>query len=68
MYVKMIGSDIVIVGVYVDDILVTGTKKKLVDEFFEDAKQMDIKYLGKVNKFLGIRATKSGEKQQSKKC
>jgi hypothetical protein len=42
----------------VDDILATGTKKQLVDKFFEDAKQMDIKYLGEVNKFLGIRVTK----------
>jgi hypothetical protein len=61
MYVKVIGADIVIVGIYVDDILAIGTKKKLVDDFFEDAKQMDIKYLGEVNKFLGIRATKSGD-------
>jgi hypothetical protein len=61
MYVKVIGSDIVVVGIYVDDILATGTKKKLVDKFFEDAKQMDIKYLGEVNKLLGIRVTKSDD-------
>jgi hypothetical protein len=57
MYVKVVGSDIIVVGIYVDDILVTGTRKQVVDDFFEDAKQMEIKYLGKVNKFLGIRVS-----------
>jgi hypothetical protein len=57
MYVKVVGSDIIVVGIYVDDILATGTWKQVVDDFFEDAKQMEIKYLGKVNKFLGIRVS-----------
>jgi hypothetical protein len=57
MYVKVVGPDIIVVGIYVDDILATGTRKQVVDDFFEDAKQMEIKYLGKVNKFLGIRVS-----------
>jgi hypothetical protein len=37
MYVKVVGSDIIVVGIYVDDILATGTRKQVVDDFFEDA-------------------------------
>jgi hypothetical protein len=49
MYVKLVGSDTIVVGIYVDDIFATGTRKQVVDDFFEDTKEMDIKYLGEVN-------------------
>jgi hypothetical protein len=58
VYVKSKGTDVIVVGIYVDDILATASKKALVDEFFEEAKQMEIKYLGEANKFLGIRVNK----------
>ena len=43
------------VGVYVDDLLVMGTKQSAVDDFFEDMISLPIKDLGIVNKFLGVR-------------
>ena len=55
LYFKRLKKDLVIVGVYVDDLLVTASKPHLVDEFFRDMKVLQIKDLGIVNKFLGIR-------------
>ncbi|KAG3098646.1 hypothetical protein PI125_g15278 [Phytophthora idaei] len=43
-----------LVGIYVDDVLVTGTSVQKVDEFFEDMKVVELKDLGVVTKFLGI--------------
>ena len=55
LYFKKLKKDLVVVGIYVDDLLVTATKPHLVDEFFQDMKILQIKDLGIVNKFLGIR-------------
>ena len=43
------------VGVYVDDLLVTGTKQSAVDEFFVETSCLSIKDLGIVNKTLRLR-------------
>ncbi|OWZ08671.1 putative mitochondrial protein [Phytophthora megakarya] len=53
MYKRGSGSDLTIVGVYVDDLLVTGAKVANVDKFFKDMKVLDVKDLGNVSKFLG---------------
>ena len=45
----------IIIGVYVDDLLATATKSALVDKFFDELKVLNVKDLGIVNKFLGMR-------------
>ena len=55
LYYKKIESDLIIVGVYVDDLLTTATKISLVETFFEDLKELKVKDLGIVHKFLGMR-------------
>nr|CCA20945.1 PREDICTED: similar to pol polyprotein putative [Albugo laibachii Nc14] len=51
-----------IVGVYVDDLLITGTTVERIDQFFTDMKVLELKDLGIVEKFLGMRIvwTKEG--------
>ena len=44
-----------IVGVYVDDRLVTENKACAIDKFFAGMKTLSIKKLGVVQKFLGLR-------------
>nr|CCA17046.1 hypothetical protein HCAG_04640 [Albugo laibachii Nc14] len=48
-------DELTIVGVYVDDLLVTGKSRDAVDKFFKEMSALEIKDLGVVNKFLGIR-------------
>lgn len=55
LYHKRDGNDMTIVGVYVDDLLVTASKPDLVEDFFVTMNILSIKDLGKVNKFLGMR-------------
>ena len=55
LYYKFIKSTIILVGVYVDDLLVTSNNAALVDEFFEDMKAFDVKDLGVVEQFLGLK-------------
>ncbi|CAI5723653.1 unnamed protein product [Peronospora farinosa] len=55
LYFKYVCNTCTVVGVYVDDILVTGTKLSAVDNFFKDMACLSIKDLGVVNKFLGLR-------------
>jgi hypothetical protein len=54
-YFKIENGEIAIVGLYVDDLLVTGSKQSMVDDFFVVASKMDIKDLGQASKFLGMR-------------
>ena len=49
---KKFDDDITIVGVYVDDLLVTGTSPAVLKQFFLNIASLDIKDLGVVNKFL----------------
>ena len=49
---KKFDDDITIVGVYVDDLLVTGTSPAVLEQFFLNIASLDIKDLGVVNKFL----------------
>ena len=55
LYVNRTGTDVTVVGVYVDDLLVTGTSNAVVGQFFKDMASLEIKDLGIVNKFLGLR-------------
>lgn len=55
MYFKRNISDLVVVGVYVDDLVVTGTNTEAVDQFFVSMKSLSIKNLGYASIFLGMR-------------
>jgi hypothetical protein len=55
LYYRTDKTTVILVGIYVDDLLVTSNNLKLVDEFFEQMKAFDVKDLGKAEKFLGIK-------------
>ena len=55
LYWKHDGKDTVVVGVYVDDLLATGTDAAAVDRFFASLASLSINDLGRVSKFLGMR-------------
>ena len=54
LYFKYKGKICTVVGVYLDDLLVTGTEPSAVDDFFKDMTSLSIKNLGVVNKYLGL--------------
>nr|CCA24328.1 AlNc14C234G9347 [Albugo laibachii Nc14] len=54
---KSDGLTTTLVGVYVNDLLVTKTSFGEVDQFFKDMCKLDVKDLGEVRKFLGIGVT-----------
>ncbi|DAZ96841.1 TPA: hypothetical protein N0F65_008272, partial [Lagenidium giganteum] len=49
----------IIVGTYVDDFLVVSTKPDLAAQFFEDLKELEVKNLGVVATFLGMRVART---------
>jgi hypothetical protein len=55
IYHKIMKSALILVGVYVDDLLVTSNEANLIDEFFDQMKAFDVKDLGTAAKFLGIK-------------
>jgi hypothetical protein len=55
LYYKLMNATIILVGIYVDDLLVTSNNVQLVDEFFQDMKAFDVKDLGLATKFLCIK-------------
>ena len=55
LYMKKVDDDIMIVGVYVDNLLVTGTSPAVVEQFFLSMASLETNDLGVVNKFLGLR-------------
>lgn len=61
VYTKLVGKESLIVGVYVDDLLVTGTNLNLIKEFKEQMhSKFDMSDLGKLSYYLGIEV-KQGE-------
>ena len=60
LYFNYKGKICTVVGVYVDDLLVTCTRQSAVDEFFKDMASLSIKDLGIMNKFLGLRIELDG--------
>ncbi|POM67581.1 Retrotransposon like protein [Phytophthora palmivora] len=55
VYFRTRAGVLVVVGVYVDDLLVTGTKQQAVDAFFEELASISVNDLGRAHKFLGVR-------------
>ena len=71
LYFNRNQSGTTIVGVYVDDLLVTGTNTTFVDQFFQDMHVLEVKDLGIVTKFLGMGVTyddKNGYALEQKQC
>ncbi|VVA38623.1 Hypothetical predicted protein, partial [Prunus dulcis] len=55
LFVKHLGSDIVILLLYVDDIILTGSKVALVQEVVDElSSAFDMKDMGKLKYFLGL--------------
>ncbi|CAI5708159.1 unnamed protein product [Peronospora effusa] len=61
LYWKVDDGQLVVVGVYVDDLLATGTDAAAVDRFFDQLGSLSIKDLGTVSKFLGMRVEIDGD-------
>ena len=55
LYYKRLGNDMIVVGVYVDDLLVTASLSKLVEDFYAAIGTLSFKDLGEASKFLGMR-------------
>ena len=53
LYHKKDGVGIVVVGIYVDDLLATGTSAEVGDRFFISIKNLSIEDLGRLPKFVG---------------
>lgn len=55
LYIKQSGSDFIILSVYVDDLLILGNCKKLIEEFKTDMKNtFEMNDLGLLTYFLGL--------------
>ncbi|XP_074363905.1 uncharacterized protein LOC141704579, partial [Apium graveolens] len=59
VYTRHVGKEVLIVGVYVDDLLVTGSNTVQIKEFKEQmAKSFDMSDMGKLTYYLGIEVSK----------
>ena len=60
LYVKIVNDDIIVISLYVDDLLVTGSKPILVNQFKEQMKQVfEMTDLGEMSYFLGMEVIQS---------
>jgi len=58
LYVKHNSSEILVVSLYVDDLLITGSSEKLIEEFKQDMMQaFEMSDLGLMTYFLGLDIT-----------
>ena len=55
LYVNRTDTSVTVVGVHVDDLMVTGTSSDVVGRLFKDVGSLEIKDLEIVNKFVGLR-------------
>lgn len=62
VYVKRNGSKSIIVGVYVDDLLVTGTDNGMIQEFKDKVSStFEMSDMGKLSYYLGIEVKQSDD-------
>ncbi|KAL4342366.1 hypothetical protein GQ457_08G025750 [Hibiscus cannabinus] len=55
LYIKKCGDEILVVSLYVDDLLVTGTRLQLIKKFKDEMKEVfEMTYLGEMTFFLGM--------------
>lgn len=67
VYTKKMGDDVLIVAVYVDDLLITGTSTRIIKEFKEQmASKFDMSDLGKLSYYVGIEVEQGKEYIQLK--
>jgi hypothetical protein len=59
LYHKWMKNEVILVGVYVDDLLIASTQVELVSKLFEDLEELLLKSLGPVTKFLGMNIAKT---------
>ncbi|KAM0047020.1 putative RNA-directed DNA polymerase [Helianthus debilis subsp. tardiflorus] len=60
VYQRTIGTDVLLIGVYVDDLIATGSNLKLIMEFKRGmAKNFEMSDLGKLTNYLGIEVSQS---------
>ena len=60
VYNKFVGNKIIIVGVYVDDLVVTGSNLELINEFKNQMeKEFEMSNLGLLSYYLGIEVTQT---------
>jgi hypothetical protein len=55
LYYKHEDANITVLGIYVDDLPATATISHIMDDLFTSLKALDVKDLGVVRKFLGMR-------------
>ncbi|XP_063946041.1 uncharacterized mitochondrial protein AtMg00810-like [Daucus carota subsp. sativus] len=61
VYTKSVGGNVIIVGVYVDDLLVTGSDKRKIEEFkLQMNKKFEMSNLGLLSFYLGIEVNQGG--------
>ncbi|GKA19025.1 ribonuclease H-like domain, reverse transcriptase, RNA-dependent DNA polymerase [Tanacetum coccineum] len=61
IYTRTTENSIILVGVYVDDLIITGTPKKEIDKFKSQMKEIfEMSDLGLLAYYLGIEVTQSG--------
>ena len=62
VYTKRCEEEVLIIGVYVDDLLITGTTVKAIQNFKEQMnKEFDMSDLGKLSHYLGIEVNQTKE-------
>jgi hypothetical protein len=61
LYYKRDHESIAIVGVYVDDLLAAATCARMADDLFGKLKALEVKDLGVIRKFLGMRVAFESE-------
>ncbi|MCP4569438.1 MAG: hypothetical protein GY841_17825, partial [FCB group bacterium] len=59
LYFRTRNEKLIIVGIYVDDVIAVSPDDNESKWVFNELKSMEIKYLGEVDKFLGIRVTRN---------
>lgn len=60
LYVKLLGNDLVIVSLYVDDLFVTGSRRDLIEDFKKEMSQVfEMTDLGIMSYFLGMEVKQS---------
>lgn len=62
VYTKREGGEVLIIGVYVDDLLVTGTSTSIISKFKKQmGEEFDMSDLGKLSYYLGIEVDQKGD-------
>lgn len=62
LYIKHLEKEVIVISLYVDDLLITGSSQELIDQVKEDMKQaFEMTDLGKMHYFLSMEISQSRE-------